>query len=656
MLQEIIFLTSLFLFSKLKLKQMKKIKKGEITTIIGLGALIILSLSSLVSSFVLNKKQTTKTKATQNCDCPWPGIKKPDGSCEYGLYDISGQNPYAIDKGHNLDYCLRYDGCVEVNYSESSRNPLGGYGVCRFSNPNVCRRYDFQGGCGGGCNWECCTGGRKIKINGADYDSRLTSLYPNLCQIGGGSGSSGGGSGAGGGSGGNPGGGSSPAGSCASNFQAHQQNRWNNCLLSFSAGACVQRNVPGDPYDGKYFYCNSDGQWGGPCDDAKCGGGGGGGGSGDGGGGGGSRSGGGGGSGSSGGGSSPTIPPSPDQTECEKKGGFCWANKNCDSDPAYYPSTTNLGCKTPEKYCCLPRPTSLPITFPTRPTQSPSPKPTTKPAAPTATNTPIPAAQPAAPTATHTPTPITAIPEGNQVLNLKGTASFFINLSNTQYLNYFNEIFFTNILHPFLTKHESCSLGERISNGCHPFYNVLNINNNSLEIRYDNLERYYNSYGLKQINYTFELNSSVLNDFHYENNFVFPNFYATTYSQNTGKTIDLSQFLRILSFKFKKENNYIYQDGNNITFYVNPYPSLYFYKGQNTEYIDAIEFDKEIRVIYLYNFSELPESIIVDVYYNCAPPDGSQSFSRSKQIIFDNLENTENNGREIILNCSDETL
>ena len=419
--------------------------------------------------------------------------------------------------------------------------------------------------------------------------------------------------------------------------------------------------------------------------------------------------------------------PSPNQTECEKKGGFCWTDKNCVNEPTYNLSADDLGCNKPKQYCCLPKATPSPINLyppcnrvtpsnggsncsigycpqgscyyfksqnrcqcatPT-PTPTPSPQKDSNPAPGTAggacrpshttppcagnlvchnqicvTPSPTPVASgrfttlTPDPKATNTPTPITAIPDTNKVINLKGSASFFINLSNTQYLNYFknsnyfNIDFFSNILNPFLTKNKNCYVIESILSGCRPSHN-LHINNNSLEIRYNNLDRYYNYQGLKQIDYTFELSSSFLDNFDYRHNFVFPNFYDTKYSQNTGKNIDLSQFLRIIFFKFKKENNYIYQEGENITFYVSPYPSLYFYNGQNKEYINAVAFDKEIRFIYLYNFGEqLPKSIVIDIYYNCAPPDGSQSFNKYKRIILNNLNTTENNGGEITLNCS----
>lgn len=164
-------------------------KKGEINTLITISFLFFLGASALFSSLMLKRKQSISSKAavSSNCsECPWPGIKKSDGSCEYGLYDVGVENPYFVDKGHHPDYCFQYDGCVEVNYSENERNPLGGYGVCRFSNAIVCRRYDYQGGCGGMCNWECCAGGGKMKVSGADYDAGLLVNNPDLCQITGG--------------------------------------------------------------------------------------------------------------------------------------------------------------------------------------------------------------------------------------------------------------------------------------------------------------------------------------------------------------------------------------------------------------------------------------------------------------------------------------
>ena len=288
---------------------------------------------------------------------------------------------------------------------------------------------------------------------------------------------------------------------------------------------------------------------------------------------------------------------------------------------------------------------------------NPIPSPT-----PTPTRTPIPTTPPPedgtsviSPTSeasARTPTSITAISYANQVINLKGTASFFINLSNSQYLNYFKNNFFKNIFRPFLTKHQGCFLGARILNVCHPNH-ILNINNNSLEIKYNDLQRYYYDNGLKPINYTFELSSSFLNNFNYTTDFVFPNFYSIKYSQNTGKTIDLSQFLRMASLKFKKENNCIYQDGDNLSLDVSPSPSLYFYNNQNINYIDKVGFDKEIKFIYnIFDYQDLPMTILINIYYKCAPSGGSSFFYRSKEIKFGNLYSTEIDGGEFILTCS----
>jgi len=258
-------------------------------------------------------------------------------------------------------------------------------------------------------------------------------------------------------------------------------------------------------------------------------------------------------------------------------------------------------------------------------------------------------------TPTPTPTPITAIPNENEVTNLKGTASFFINLLHTQYLMYFDKDFFENIFDPSLTKNKDCGLLEQLS-GCKPAY-ILNINNNNLEIIYKGLQRYYYKDGLKPIDYTFTLSSYYLSDFDYKHNFFFSGFFHTNHSMNTGKTIDLSQLLRIVYFKIKKKEGYIYQDGDDLILSVNPRPDLYSYNNnQNKKYTDSVKvgFDKEIKFIYIFNFSEnyFPESVKITVDYECGLFNKADSTSRElENIEFSDLTATENNGGEIILGC-----
>jgi len=707
----------------------KNFLKGEIATVVALGTLIILGISSLVSSVFLKRTHTTKTKASgcsQVFDVSYSGEigagktftckASTDGASSYTMacgISKNGGWPMGMISGScsggNCSFSVKMDDQIDSN----AIYELVAFDFRTECGPNTGKRITLNVSGSqpqptqANCDSECCGKPDGFIYQGAikercdpNYKGGRYVIIDGICQ----------------------GGKKAEKPGCATCKSCQPgapdiapvpgadlavNECTSSCEQSGSSGICsdlpecptgvtpaIVRSCSDTSFSctAGYTACKKEGAiW--------CYGGGSSGGSS-----------GGGSSGGSGGGSSST--PSPNQTECEKRGGFCWQDQTCENDDSvYFLSTEKLGCP---KYCCLPNPTPPPITprppcdrvtpgyggsncssgfcsqgscvyqnnecqcatLTARPQGGGGPAPgtaggpcrTEKQALTSGTEcsgnlvchkgicvtpSPITAAQSQAPQATNTPTPITAIPNDNEVLNLKGSASFFINLSNTQYSNYFNIYFFSNILNPFLTKNKSCSLGERISNGCHPSHN-LHINNNSLEIRYDNLERYYNSYGLEQIDYTFELSSSVLNNFDYRHNFVFPNFYATTYSQNTGKNIDLSQFLRIIFFKFKKENNYVYQEGESITFYVSPYPSLYFYNGQNKEYINAVAFDKEIKLIYLYNFVEqLPQSIVIDIYYNCAPSDGSRSFNKYKQIILNNLNTTENNGGEITLNCSD---
>lgn len=135
--------------------------------------LLAFLISTAIFSSTPNKYPSFKSKAQISCDCPWPGIKKADGSCEYGFYDTGQINPYFVGKGHNTELC---SSCYPISYK--TPNPEGGYGICRFSNANVCVREDGIGGCGGICNWECCVG--KPSKDPANFEKKLK--IENLCQ------------------------------------------------------------------------------------------------------------------------------------------------------------------------------------------------------------------------------------------------------------------------------------------------------------------------------------------------------------------------------------------------------------------------------------------------------------------------------------------
>lgn len=90
--------------------------------------------------------------------CPDGGIPKGNGDCEYGKDAL--HSDFYVEQGTG-----KCGSCILVLYS-------GGfpYGSCRYSNADVCRPSDYQGGCRGVCNRNCCNSADTIKLSGDDYE------------------------------------------------------------------------------------------------------------------------------------------------------------------------------------------------------------------------------------------------------------------------------------------------------------------------------------------------------------------------------------------------------------------------------------------------------------------------------------------------------
>lgn len=78
------------------------------------------------------------------------------GKCYHNMYR---QAKDYLDNGCPLPYnsndCSTSAVCVSMNFKS---NPAGGFGSCRYQNPNVCVRADREtiGRCDALCNWACC--------------------------------------------------------------------------------------------------------------------------------------------------------------------------------------------------------------------------------------------------------------------------------------------------------------------------------------------------------------------------------------------------------------------------------------------------------------------------------------------------------------------
>ncbi len=162
---------------------MIKSQRGEIVTIIAIGALIVLGITSLITSkFLGQNKQTTKTFAQVSCE-GWKCPGNQCGNCGVNGWWAQGCWDFCASNG-----CKQSQGacspCGNINLyckNADQGNCIPGQSGYRCGNDS-CGHIDTSGACGsppggggGTCTTKTCNGG-----NGNQYDTDGTNNYSSI--------------------------------------------------------------------------------------------------------------------------------------------------------------------------------------------------------------------------------------------------------------------------------------------------------------------------------------------------------------------------------------------------------------------------------------------------------------------------------------------
>jgi len=648
-------------------------QKGEIATVIAIGTLIVVGISTFATSYFVNKsKQTTKSKAVEpgNCrdnpvaplqgyiwkaycnhqcnpvngnkdcedlkvtnnieidpstsywcygfstgprclqlqrdpktpvgitfDCWDGGRPRKEGFCEYGVTKEGESNEFAIDNPYYVT--LKDDiKCVQVNYP--GKFP---YGECRYANPNVCRSTKPGGGCAAVCNWAKCGNDpnveklspeeyhKKYGNNPGDWKPKAGADYGTANPAGGDTGSS------------PPSEDRSPS---TGDGAPAQTTSPTGGTSSTGGGDGTSRQVSPATETPK---CNKDTRtcpdgWICPLDAIYSD-------------------------------SSGWEIPCRISTDDEEVtvGGSCSGNYPRCENNVLLQCNGNQEIRTScgsNRYCVS---QGRGFCYPYRPIG-------------TTTSTPIPSQTP-------TPTPLSSLPS-DETYKKRGDIKIIISIKGSNYLKYFEENDIKMRFNVTLKKLNDCGLS---FTGCTRSFSSIEIDKDKGVIVLSfgkGLDRYFYNGGWKLVNYYLNVKFMDENLLTKESiNFGGPQVLETTI--NSDKSIDFTNYVRIVNFSFIKNEDFIYSENKqiNIDTSSNPFPCKYEVDGtvsSCTPYYIKLGIDKGFNLIYnsISSF-ELPNSISLKIGYVCSK-DGIQTKEKYKSVDVNNITSLKTN-QSVELDC-----